>query len=162
MLLKMLPDQVADQWETIWPAIEIVIPLHNRTEQSKSNILHNIMSGNMHCWVLKDDEDVDVYAVATTCYFYDPCGSRSLFIYSLYGIRPISLEMWGAAFETLESWARGNGCESILSHTANKRMIQLIKYLGGDADEVIAILNISKNGKHEDAKQLVEGGNSGS
>lgn len=147
MLLKMLPDQISDQWETIWPAIEIVVPANIAGPRARANILHELMNGNMQCWIMKGNDNDDVYALATTCFFNDPSGTRSLFIYSLYGFRPITLEMWTSAFDTLRQWASSLGCVTIMSHTSSAKMIRLTDYLGGDTSNVIAILNVQKNGK---------------
>ena len=142
MLLRMLPDQVASQWEVVWAAIEIVLPDECKTETVKSNMLVELMKGNMQCWVLKDDEDGESRALATTCFFYDPSGKRSLFIYSLYGYKEITDGIWNDALTSLAKWAKANGCVSVFGHTANESMINAFNRLDGRTDERIVILEV--------------------
>lgn len=147
MLLKMLPDQVADQWETIWPAIEIALPTSDSVGSAKTSILKSMMSGEMDCWIMKSESNDDIYALATTCLFHNPSGSRSLFIYSLYGFRQIPFEMWTASFETLIRWASSKGCSEVLAYTSNEKLISLARRLGGNTSNVLVTLPVSHNGK---------------
>jgi len=143
MLLRMLPDQISSQWDDIWPSIEVLMLEQSRTEKGKSNILQAMLSGEMHCWLLKDDDNDDMLALASTCFFYDPSGRKSLFIYTLWGYdKPITLKLWAEAFETLQDWAAFNGCDSVMAHTSNMKLIRLVTHLGGKAEDTLIYLDV--------------------
>ena len=142
MLLRMLPEQVSSQWETIWASMECVMAEQARTEKGKSNVLSAMLAGEMQCWLLKDDEDDEVLALASTCFFYDPSGRKSLFIYTLLGYKPVSIKLWTEAFETLSKWAGFRGCDSVMAHTQNAKIIRLVNHLGGKAEDTLVYLDV--------------------
>jgi hypothetical protein len=87
------------------------------------------------------DED-RVHALFTTMFFNDPCRVRSLFIYSLYAYEVVSLEMWKSAFDSLKVWARGNKCRYVIAYTENKRILEIVRSLGGNTSKVIVSLEV--------------------
>lgn len=142
MLLKVLPEQVSKDWDTIWPAIQASMP-YEIPPEGVTKALESFMSDAMQCWFLV--KEGDIYAIGTTTIFLDPCGRRSLFIYTILGYKPLQMEDWSDAFESLKKWAKSKGCVEILTHTpmSNTAAIRLVQSMGGDIGTVIARIDLN-------------------
>jgi len=145
----MLPDQVADQWNILKPAIEASLPSNTaKSDLGMNNILKALIGNKMHCWILTDTEESEPYALATTSFVVDPIGAVSLFIYSLYGYKPIPMELWIDGFKGLQKWAMKNGCSNVLAFTDSKRVMDIVKDLGGNTQQVVVSLEVNSNGEN--------------
>lgn len=147
MLLKMLPEQINTQWEIIRPAIEEAMP-HEYVpdERYMTNVLESLLSDKMHCWLIVDGEDVK--ALCVTNFVVDPGGEQSLFIYALYGYKPVPLSMWTNAFESLGKWAKRYNCAEVIAFTdsGNEGVLRIVGNLGGSADRVVVRIPVNSNG----------------
>ncbi len=149
MLLRMLPEQISNQWNILKPAIEASLPSNTvKSDEGLNNILKALLSNKMHCWVLTDKAESEPYALATTSFIVDPIGAVSLFVYSLYGYRPIPMELWIEGFKGLQDWALKNHCANVLAFTDNKRVMSIVEDLGGNVQQVVVNLEVSSNGKN--------------
>lgn len=149
MLIRLYPEQVSEQWDVIKPAIEASLPVNAiRTEEGMNNILDHILANRMQCWLIAEKQrDEDVYALLLTYTLLDPIGASSVFIYALYGYRPVPMEMWISSFKQLQGWARKNNCVNIIAFTDNQKVVNLVRNLGGNANQVLVSLEVNGNGK---------------
>jgi len=144
----MLPDQIASQWDILKPAIEASLPSNTvGSEVGMNNLLKSLVSGKMHCWILTDVDESEPYALATTSFLVDPIGAVSLFVYSLYGYKPIPMDLWIEGFKGLQKWASSKGCSNVLAFTDNKRVMDIVENIGGNVQQVVVSLEVSNNGK---------------
>lgn len=142
MLLRVLPEQVSREWDVIWPGIQASLP-YDIPPAGQTKALESFMSGAMQCWFLVKEKDV--CALGVTTIFIDPCGRRSLFIYTLLGYKPLQAEDWGDALTSLKKWAKSKGCVEILTHTPmnNSPALRLVQSMGGDTSTIIAKINLN-------------------
>lgn len=122
MLVKLLPNQISEQWRYIREAIIESMPPHIRLKvEQLGRILQSLLQDDMQCWYMVDKEDQPL-AILTTAIFEDQIiGEKCLRIYSLFGFDTLPLEEWKEGYETLYQYAKGNGCDfidafTVLSH----------------------------------------------
>lgn len=142
MILKLSPDQVSERWESLSVAIEKSLPPFLKGGTIKmENILEAIVKDMMHCWVIEDDGKLA--ALATTTFMPDP-GTKlvSLFIYTITALRPVDINEWREAFISLRKWAKKRGCSNVIAFTDVDRVIEIVKSLGGTANQVVVTLPI--------------------
>lgn len=138
MLVKLLPDQISENWEPIKSAILNSLP--PGSEDSKpQQILESLLAGDMQCWFYYDKSEV-LKSVLTTYIIQDKVtGNKNLFIFTLYGL-DLSRRDWLEGLKTLIRYAKGQECNSILAYTQVQGLIDFISRIGGSAD--FTLLNI--------------------
>lgn len=148
MLLRMLPEQVSEQWTIIKEAIQASAGVYTIPEAKMTNILSMLLSGNMQCWVLVDGNNrADVYAVITTFTYDDPLGEKTLFVFSLYAYKNIPIRLWKSLFGTLKRWAKSLGCSSVSAYVRNEAEKKLLERMGGDIKTVLVRVPLETNGR---------------
>ena len=143
MILKLSPDQIGEKWDTIKLSIELSIPpILQGGEIRMNNILDALLTDIMQCWTVENEQG-ELCAILTTTFMPDP-GTRliSLFVYSIYGIKPLDINMWREGFSELRSWARSKGCCNIVAFTNVPKIIQIVKTFGGSANQVLVTIPI--------------------
>jgi len=137
MLVKLRPDQVAEQWDFIWRAIEGALPpMVENKEEIKTTTLRSILIQELEVWVyITYGEETDyIHAVITTMIQGEPVfGNRDFLIYTMYGIGPVTDEMWHKGFITLLKYAKGLGCDKISAYTKNQRVKSFLHKLGAES-----------------------------
>jgi len=136
MLVRMLPDQVVDNWEFLSYAIEEALPpFADAAGDRMSSILTALLSDKMVCWVSVNSQNT-IDNVVTTSITEDDCsGMKNLVIYSVFGVGETTMNRrsWMEAYKTLSDYAKAQGCYRIVAYTAEQSIIELVKRLGGDA-----------------------------
>ncbi len=131
MLVKLLPDQVAQYWAGLKQAIQQALPpivQGKPVEDVLNNILTALMEGSMFCWALCQGEGLDkgllIKAVITTTTMFDACsGARCFMIYSMTGLVPLSREDWIDCHEAAVKEAHRMGCSFMAAYTQNPEII---------------------------------------
>lgn len=143
MLLRLLPEQVAKQWDQVWPAIEYTLP-EPISPSAGTNVLQKLMSGALTCWVVVDDGELK--AIMTTAMQVDLSGRKSLLIYSLFGYEKVPIKTWVGAANALRNWARGLGCIDMIAYTDNDNspVMKLVRVLGGNTDRIVVSIPIEE------------------
>jgi hypothetical protein len=132
MLIALLPDQVATYWPAIKAAIEQSAPPVAKQDLDMNKVLESIMMDQLQVWILENDNE-KIVAVVTTTVTEDFCSSsKSLLIYSLFGISTIGPRLWREGFETLKAHAKALGCSRIVAFTTEEVVRKLVKFFGGD------------------------------
>jgi len=146
VLVKLLPDQVSDNWGEISGAIRQALPSFvANSDRSMVNILKSILADDMQCWILysSDDARESIYAVLTTKIELDEIsGSRCLLIYSFYATKPLTNHLVISGFETLKKFASSVRCHKIIAYTNIPKMERLWESLGGIAETKLVELEV--------------------
>ena len=142
-LIRLLPSQVASNWETLKPFIEMAIPTLFGTRLDKmSNILEQLLLDKMTCWVsMRDDK---LKAIATTVISEDSCsGVRNLLLYTVTSVNgDLTDNDWAEGFSVLGEYARNAGCSRLIAYTINDSLIALAQALGGDTTTRVVALEV--------------------
>lgn len=148
MLIRLLPEQIASNWEFIKSQIVDNGPLENAQGVDRHiNILESLLIGEMHCWVEAIDKDGKflLRALLVTQILENGCaGVRNLLIYSFVGmLEAFTLKAWQRAFLTLAQFARKENCQNIIAYTSNQNMIRLAERFHGDVSQRVAIFPLN-------------------
>ena len=138
MILRLLPEQISEQWDIIKPTIEE--SLHSACEDVDTNeVLTSLLNASSQCWVSSRKADNGgniiegiIITVITRNLFGE---GRSLLIYSLFGYSMDTKEAWRGGAEALALFARSNGCSRITAYTDVPSLIKLAENLGGTANQ---------------------------
>jgi hypothetical protein len=139
MMIQLSPDKIGEQWAIIQPAIEAVfessgIPM---TNAETNNILQGMIAGRIQCFVNVVGEVIK--SIMVTYFTFDPRGTKSLLIYSLYGYVPTTDSEWKDVYDYMKKWAVSNGCVNITAYTQNNRILDIVKKLGGRIESFITL-----------------------
>jgi len=160
MLVKLMPEQVAEYWEVISPYIEDTLPPINSQNGTMTSILSSILMGTMDCWSIverhsmDDIEDITIYGYVTTTVQSDECSEhKSLLIYSLFTDKTIPVRMIKDGIQTLLKEAKHKGCHNLSAYTEEESILSFTKrFMKASSMEYITIpikQNIER-GEHDE------------
>lgn len=151
VLVKLLPEQIADWWDVLCPALEMSLPPvaawgdPGRT----NNIFSALQRGEMQCWQSYSLADgngtkaAKIHGFAFTAPIYDSCsGTRNLLIYAACSVdasRPFLDAKWIEGIEVLRRYAKAKGFHQIVGYTDQDRVKQIVRRLGGEERTFITI-----------------------
>jgi hypothetical protein len=143
MLIKVLPNQIAERWKALEPIIKVSLPpMITGSDAAMKEILQALISGRLNCWLYGKDEK-SIYAVLTTKVVNDTeTGCRNLIIFSLTGIRAMNDSIWRDGYSLLRQFAKQQGCKNIIAYTNSKRVIESVKSLGANTDTTLIVLEV--------------------
>lgn len=144
MLIKLLPQNIADNWELLREAVRKSLPpIAGESPDKMNKILESLLVGTMTCWI-RVNEVGDIYGVGITQEIYDlPSDTKNLLIYCLYHFKPMSDEMWEADLTLLRQYAKGSGFDSIVAYTEEPRLLDLVKKFGGETKYTFITLGVN-------------------
>ena len=154
MLIRLTPEQVANNWDFIRRCIVAEAPIDTlgEREEVENNILLCLLSGVMHCWfegkALDETKEHfprhEIRAVVVTQFVEHPITQKKgLHIYSLFGMNnAFQFEDWSRGLLTLVRFASGNGCEYIQALTANEGILKFLSRFGANAEYRLVCLPI--------------------
>jgi len=144
MLVNLAPDVVSRNWDTFSYYIAQNLP-PTGVDGSLDRMYTAIMRRRANLWTLvrQTDENVSLLGVIVTTPVEDAIvGTRSLELYSVFGVKNITLDDWKQAYETLKDHAKELGCNVILGYTAVPVLCKVAKALGGKADVRVIELEV--------------------
>jgi len=147
MLVRLLPEQASAIWHIISPMIEAALPPTSGDSSNRMNdILEAVVKNRMQCWVIEKVEgakDVRIYAVFTTVISKDVITKNNqLLIYSLYSIRPMSMDILLEGVVGLRKFARSVGCDRVVAYSSNRRVLDMAEKVGGNIDTVFIQMGV--------------------
>lgn len=118
-LIKLLPEQIAENWDKLRPAIrESLPPQVAVSNEALKQILQNLLAKRGHVWVYRHGNTLPAMVVTTI--HTDPLsGARSLLIYSIYAFGELRRDMIEDGMETLGTFAEDKGLDEIIAFSAN-------------------------------------------
>lgn len=146
MLIRLMPEQVAEWWPRIVSLIRNYVG--HLDEHHMAQVLQSIYAGVMQCWFCYDshgETEGDPCLIVLTALRFDlACDLRELEIYVLVGISPMSDSLWVDGLKTLKKFADSEKCWRVIGHTDNARIIKLVDgVLGGESNERVVSMEIS-------------------
>lgn len=162
MLVKLLPDQISDNWDLIKHAIkESVPPTHNESPEKLNNIFESLLLGNMVCWasVKKHEKGTLVEGILITTILEDRYSkTRNLLVYLIYSFANQSTDLsWEQGLCQLIKYGRSLNCDSLVGYSKNENIIRYAQRVGANLETFISIPLLKK--LTEVQCELEEGGN---
>lgn len=133
----LMPEQISNRWDAIRYAIERAVPPTVITSpEVMNNLLMSLLDGAAQCWIsCKNQEDQSVDAILVTTVTEDfLSGTRTLMLYSLFGINPLDDVAYLEGFETLKKYARINRCIKLTVYTNVSRVVEMASKFGWDVE----------------------------
>ena len=138
MLLKMVPDAIVAAWDELSYHIERALPEGERTEQTMTKLLEQLLLGRADCWVAYDAEDDNraCFVVVTMPIFNQLTGEKNLLLYNVTNSDTIDMKtsnrMWIEGLQAIQNFMRANGYSKLVSYfdDDNARSFKLAKRFG--------------------------------
>ena len=147
MLVKLLPEQIASNWDFLKTCIVEDVPLERGSRINRNaNILNLLLIDEMQCWVdvrSRGDKTEIRVVVITQFYGDNVSGNRNMLIYSLVGLNSIfDLTTWRKGMLTLLQYARGKGCNQVLAYSDNESVLTFVKRLGANTSQRLIVMSL--------------------
>lgn len=144
MLVRLLPDQVSDNWSLIKQAIEETLhPTYDESPEKTNNIFESLLLGSMVCWAsMKKKDDVSyLEGILITTVMEDKFSkTRNLLVYCIYSFTNQSTDLsWEQGLCQLIEFGRSLRCTKLVGYTRNKNIIKYAQRIGADLDTFISI-----------------------
>jgi len=140
VLVKLFPDQIAERWDFIKPAIDGSLPMiaDDESPDRMNNILESLLLDQTQCWISSNKGKVNA-VVTTKIAFDDTTKTSSLLLYSVYSFGETVRKDWIEAFGTLSKFAESKECSRLIAYTDNEDLIRLSERLGGQSTTFLCI-----------------------
>jgi hypothetical protein len=106
------------------------------SRELSNNILESLLAGGMDCWMAYSIENGKnkISLIATTTVSEDLCSrTRSLLVYTVYGVSPATGKDWQEGFDALAKYGKSRGCSRIIAYTDVDSIKKIATILGGEA-----------------------------
>lgn len=144
-MFRLLPEQIGPFWPLIKGALRIGLPTSVELRETVfANLEQALLVQRLQCWFLLDEqvevETEKLLAIATTIITEDTAASlRSLYMYSLAALRPVSDEAWTAGLEALAKFGRSQGCNAIVATSKEARVLEIMKAAGAAETRLLTL-----------------------
>ena len=148
MLVRLLPDQVANNWDIIKVAVAEGGPPTVVTDPNKlNNLFESLLIGRMVCWAsMLNDEEMEGLLI-TTVQEDKISGARSLMVYCIYSFTSASTDLtWQEGLAKIMRFAITQRCDQIIGYTTNDSIIKFVERVGGDASQRFITIPLYQNG----------------
>ena len=142
MLIRLLPNEISGYWKIIEASVKKSLMKDQAdTPEKRNNILRALLIGHLVCWFYKEDSSKIKSVILTAVVKDEYIRQKNLLIYAAMGLK-INAEGWTACYDTLETYAKGIGCDKIIFYTANPRLIKIAKFFGPVESYTVCEINI--------------------
>ena len=130
MLIKILPDQVVQLWETIKYAATAVNEIDEKDLPKYLNeLLHSLLNEKTQCFVRLDDNR-EIIALWITAFLMNTTNGEKYFqIKCVYGFKSSPDEVWKRDCEVLVQFAKKENCSYVGFQSRNKRIWDIGKLI---------------------------------
>ncbi len=147
MLIKLASQDVTRLWGELKRAAVAAVPPHvSDMEEHTNNVLASILRGDLECWILTEVGDnpdrlaKGVVFVGTVIDSFSM--TKNLLIYGVFSYERVAMDLWREALKTLKEEAKRKGCNLIIGYTAEQRMLDIARQLGGDTSTTLIMLEV--------------------
>lgn len=131
MLVCLLPEQVSNLWNNIRSRlVDRMPPITVNGPMELAKVYESLLSGVMQCWTYVKDGVVVGFVLTTVT--TDWCtNAKSLLIYAVFSVAETKKEYFEDAFDSLQRYARSQGCKHIVGYTDIPQVKKIVELLGG-------------------------------
>jgi hypothetical protein len=154
MMIKLLPDQIAANWEFLKTCVVEHAAVELAARENRANSLLNaLLMGEAQCWIdyAQPDGDKRVtirFVVITTVTRNPILNVKNLVMYSLVGFGEMATKReWLQNLRTLVQFGRKLGCDQLLVYAENEQLINIGKSIGANTDTRLLSFNIKEDAK---------------
>lgn len=140
MLIRLTGEQIAKFWKSeIKEAIREALPMMPAdSDLVMNNVLRELLSDRLQCWVVTSGEDNKPLGICTTQVTLDSItGEKNMLIYTTYAFDGFPKFLWEANYLQLAGIAKELGCARIYCYSDNPIVIEKAKENGADSSQVL-------------------------
>lgn len=138
MLVKLLPENVTDNWDVVKESIRKSLPSFAIDTPDKiTRILESIILGHLEVWVYYEFEDdkLHIKNITTTSIVTDPeSQTKNLLIYTSYSFHHTELDDWSQGLTDLKEYAKSNDCAAITAFTRDAHILKFLASIGAETE----------------------------
>ncbi len=147
MINRLIPEQIANLWYILKPAIaESLPPYISEHEDRMNRILTSCLCCQAEVWVYYDrldDSNITLRGVAVTRIMIDDISNtKSLLIYALYGYGSLSDKFYLDGLKSIADYAKSKKCSNIIAYTTAPAVAKLAKHLGAEVSFFLTFKSI--------------------
>lgn len=150
MLIKLMPEQVTEYWDTIYPYIDKSLPpITHKDDYRGNDILEDILINNMQCWIISNGDSFEnIDGVLTTSITRENIAKlRYLLIYTIFAVDVLNRRVWIDIYRTLRKYAKGVGCSRLSFYTNVPGLVNLTKDVRFADQSTFVVLDLSATEK---------------
>lgn len=145
MLIRILPEQVSNSWNVIAPMIvQSLPPTMANSPVMLSNILTSVMLEQADVWVYTEGEGQHKAVVLTSYMFDSVARVKMLVLYAVYGIVPLTDNIWEDGLTTLRRFAKSRGCASVIAYTQFEHIKKMTEKQGADTSYTLITMGVDQ------------------
>ena len=132
MVIRLLPEDVAEKWEMYGNVVEQSMPPYIKYKyEIKVNVLYAIMQEKAVVWEYKG-ADKRTKCICITAVQTDVITRyETLLIYAIHAIEDMQLGEWQEFLSTIRAYAKSLGLDTIVAFTNVPAIYKLVKLLKG-------------------------------
>jgi len=140
LLVRLLPTQVAEQWDVLKEAVKLSLPppMAHDVPGVLNNMLQAFLLGNLVCWLggKYESGEFKSHCMITTGNMSDFGNLESyLLIYCAYAYAPITTALWQVIIYTLRAHAKAQRYSYIVGFTSSNSFKSVItSIMSGNVD----------------------------
>jgi hypothetical protein len=133
MLVKLMPDQIAENWELFSRSLSLGLPPGMSASPERMNdLLTSLLSGIAILWAGhsydKKEDKSTVHTIIMTTVIVDPISDmKSLYIYAAVALHVMEMQEYVDMYNLINRYAKASGCERIITYTSNERLAEVLK-----------------------------------
>lgn len=132
MIVRLMPEQIAEQWEAIKHAACQSNAISKEIEvQYCNNLFELLLLEKYQCWLgfdTNEDGTKTYVAILITALIRDDVtGKNDLLLYGMYAFRALDNSMLIEGLETMHKFAAANNCGKVFGFTNNIRLLEFLK-----------------------------------
>jgi len=131
MIVRLMPEQIAEHWDAIkHAACQSNAISHTIEEQYCNKLFEMLLLEKYHAWVGYQvvDGQREYMGILITGFIRDDLtGQLNLLVYGLYAFRVLDDDLIIEGLQTLKMFARAQNCTKIFGYTSNPRLIKFLK-----------------------------------
>lgn len=142
MIVKLLPEQITKQWDSIrYGIINAIAPIVDPTPDKIKEVLCQLVTQDMQCWCLFEGDDIYGHIITSISVDINT-KYRTLIIYSLFLFRKASPEMWEDGWSAIEKFAASNECNRVAAYTNSDSIKSIAEKRGYNTDYTYFVKDI--------------------
>lgn len=136
MLVKLTPEQVAEYWRILRPAIRQTAPPQIAvSNEATKNILKNLIAGKGTVWLYAEPDISRVYGMTVTAPQMDPLvEDTALVVWGVYSFGDVTQDMMEDAIARLMKYAAENNYSGLLAYSDNEELSRFLETKGANTD----------------------------
>ena len=150
MLVRLIPEQIANLWDMIKYALENSPPIvvEQRGDKWINKVLEQALNGSIEIWAAykRSEEGAKFEGIVITSFEIDKfVRQKSLLIYYVFSFRETAPSTWIEGLKVLTKYAKSRGCVRVIAYSNVPEIVSISEKLGGDVSTTFITFDIGES-----------------